>query len=150
MDWDPKGERNTQNRGKSKFVRISWDEASTLIANEIKRIHKKYGPLAILLQGDGHGECKTINTPHGQSGLLLDKMGGFTQKVRNPDSWEGWYWGSKHVWGQGIVGMMHPADNVIKDITENSRYGPFLGLRSGNYPLGFRRPIRQPSVLLLD
>ena len=28
VDWDPKGERNTQNRGKSKFVRISWDEAA--------------------------------------------------------------------------------------------------------------------------
>ncbi len=27
VDWDPKGERNPQNRGKSKYVRISWDEA---------------------------------------------------------------------------------------------------------------------------
>ena len=28
VDWDPKGERNPQNRGKSKYVRISWDEAT--------------------------------------------------------------------------------------------------------------------------
>ena len=28
----PDGERNIQNRGKSKFVRISWDEATDLIA----------------------------------------------------------------------------------------------------------------------
>ena len=28
VDWDPNGERNPQNRGKSKFVRISWDEAT--------------------------------------------------------------------------------------------------------------------------
>jgi anaerobic selenocysteine-containing dehydrogenase len=28
VDWDPKGERNPQNRGKSKYVRISWDEAA--------------------------------------------------------------------------------------------------------------------------
>src|SRR3990170_6397559 len=34
VDWDPRGERNTQNRGKSKFVRISWDEASQIIADE--------------------------------------------------------------------------------------------------------------------
>ena len=27
VDWDPNGERNPQNRGKSKYVRISWDEA---------------------------------------------------------------------------------------------------------------------------
>jgi anaerobic selenocysteine-containing dehydrogenase len=27
----------SKNRGKSKFERISWDEAATIIANEIKR-----------------------------------------------------------------------------------------------------------------
>lgn len=39
VDWDPKGERNPQNRGKSKYVRISWDEATQIIADEIKRVH---------------------------------------------------------------------------------------------------------------
>ena len=101
-------------------MRISWDEATDLIAAEIKRIHEKYGPLAILVQGDGHGECKMVHAPHGCSTLLLDKMGGFTQQVRNPDSWEGWYWGSKHVWGKGLIGMMNPADNIVNDISENS------------------------------
>jgi len=119
VDWDPNGERHPENRGKSKFKRISWDEAAKIIAGEIKRVHEEYGPLAILAQGDGHGECKTIHTPHGQQTLLLDKMGGFTQQVRNPDSWEGWYWGSKHVWGQGTQGMMSPADNIVKDMSEN-------------------------------
>ena len=38
VDWDPDGERNPQNRGKSKYVRISWDEATDIIAKEIKRI----------------------------------------------------------------------------------------------------------------
>ena len=52
-DFDPKGERNLQNRGKSGYVRISWDEALDIIVSEIKRIHKKYGPYAILEQGDG-------------------------------------------------------------------------------------------------
>ena len=42
------GGRNTQNRGKSKYVRISWDEATTIIADEIRRIHKEYGPLGVL------------------------------------------------------------------------------------------------------
>jgi hypothetical protein len=65
VDWDPKGERNTQNRGKSKYRRISWEEALDIIASEVRRIHKEYGPLGILVQGDGHGECKTIHTPHG-------------------------------------------------------------------------------------
>jgi trimethylamine-N-oxide reductase (cytochrome c) len=137
VDWDPKGDRNTQNRGKSKFVRISWDEAATLIADEIRRVHKVYGPLAVMIQGDGHGECKTINTPHGQSSLLLDKLGGFTQMVRNPDSWEGWYWGSKHVWGQGQVGMQSPSDNSLKDVTENADTLLFWGCDPETTPWGF-------------
>ena len=71
------------------------------------------------------------------TGLLLDMMGGFTQQVRNPDSWEGWYLGSKHVWGQGIVGMMHPSDNCMKDITENSDMVLFWGCDPETTPWGF-------------
>jgi anaerobic selenocysteine-containing dehydrogenase len=52
VDWDPNGERNPQNRGKSRFVRISWDEAVEIVVSEIKRVHKKYGPYAILCQAD--------------------------------------------------------------------------------------------------
>lgn len=137
VDWDPDGERNPQNRGKSKFERISWDEAATIVADEINRIHEEYGPFSILLQGDGHGECKTIHTPHGQPGLLLDRMGGFTLQVRNPDSWEGWYWGAKHVWGQGIQGMMLPANNTVKDTTENSEMVLFWGCDPETTPWGF-------------
>jgi molybdopterin guanine dinucleotide-containing S/N-oxide reductase-like protein len=138
VDWDPNGERHPENRGKSKFQRISWDEAAQLIATEIKRVHKKYGPLAILVQGDGHGECKFIHAPHGCSTKLLDGMGGFTQQVRNPDSWEGWYWGSKHVWGDGLVGMMAPADNIVKDMSENCDMALFWGCDPETTPWGFR------------
>ncbi len=137
VDWDPDGDRNPQNRGKSKFKRISWEEASDILAKEVKRIHSTYGPLAILVQGDGHGECKTINTPHGHSGRLFDMMGGFTQQVRNPDSWEGWYWGSKHVWGQGIQGMMDPAANIVKDMTEHCDMVLFWGGDPETTPWGF-------------
>ena len=137
VDWDPNGERNPQNRGKSKYVRISWDEATDIIAAEISRIHKEYGPLAILAQGDGHGENKTIHTPHGHQARLLDMMGGFTQQVRNPDSWEGWYWGAKHVWGQGFQGMMSPAANLIKDISENCDMVLKWGCDEETTPWGF-------------
>jgi len=137
VDFDPNGERNPQNRGKSKYVRISWDEATDIIASEIKRIISTYGPLAILAQGDGHGENKIINTPHGHQARLLEMLGGFTQQVRNPDSWEGFYWGSKHVWGQGIVGMMDPSDNCMKDITENSELVLFWGCDPETTPWGF-------------
>ena len=37
VDFDPNGARNPQNRGKSGYVRISWDEAITIVTDEIKR-----------------------------------------------------------------------------------------------------------------
>ena len=37
VDFDPKGERNPHNRGKSGYVRISWDEALNIVTDEIKR-----------------------------------------------------------------------------------------------------------------
>ncbi len=137
VDWDPNGERNPQNRGTSKYRRASWDEVSTIIADELLRVQKKYGNNSVLLQGDGHGECKIINTPHGHPGPMLDHMGGFTIQVRNPDSWEGWYWGSKHVWGQGIQGNYWPAHNIVKDTTENSEMVLFWGCDPETTPWGF-------------
>ena len=99
VDWDPNGERNTQNRGKSKYKRISWDEAADIIASEVRRIQKKYGPFAILAQGDGHGQSKLVHFAHSCQRTLLQHLGGFTSQVRNADSWEGWYYGAEHVWG---------------------------------------------------
>jgi anaerobic selenocysteine-containing dehydrogenase len=43
VDFDPNGERNPQNRGKSGYERISWDEALDLVAGEMKRIRSEYG-----------------------------------------------------------------------------------------------------------
>ena len=138
VDWDPQGERNPQNRGISKYQRISWDEATDIIASEIKRIHKKYGTQAVLTQGDGHGECKLIQGPHGAPSLLLEKMGSWTQQVRNADSWEGWVYGGEHMWGRGLAGHMLPAANIVKDVTENSRMVLFWGADPETTPWGFR------------
>jgi len=120
VDWDPNGERNTPNRGKSKYKRISWDEATDLIVSEIKRIHEKYGPFAILAQADGHGETKTVHCAHGYPTLLLDKVGGYTLQVRNPDSWEGWYWGAKHMWGMEPLGLVTPQGSTYMDVAKNT------------------------------
>ena len=137
IDWDPDGERNTQNRGISKYRRISWDEAAKIIAKEIMRIREKYGPFAIMAQIDGHGECKSLHAAHGQPALLLDKIGGFTQQIRNPDSWEGWYYGAMHVWGEGYRGLQRPVDNSMKDVSENCEMVLFWGCDPETTPWGF-------------
>ncbi len=127
VDWDPNGERNPQNRGRSKYVRISWDEATAIIAKEIRRIQKKYGLTAILLQADGHGETKVVHAAHGCSRRLLSMMGGYTWQTRNPDSWEGWYWGAKHVWGCEPVGKAAYQSNIVPDIAEHANLLLYIG-----------------------
>ena len=121
VDWDPNGQRNPQNRGNSKFKRISWDEATDIIASEIKRTIAKYGSYAILAQGDGHGESKIVHAAHGCQYELLKLLGNCTFQQRSPDSWEGWYWGAKHVWGMDkTVGLMDPQTNIVKDMSEKA------------------------------
>ena len=126
VDWDPNGDRNTQNRGTSKYVRISWDEALEIIASEIKRIKKKYSTAAILAQADGHGSSKVVHAAHGLNTVLLKLLGGYTLQTRNPDSWEGWFWGAKHAWGMDPVGM-ESQFNVMHDVAQNTELILFWG-----------------------
>jgi anaerobic selenocysteine-containing dehydrogenase len=137
VDWDPDGTRNIENRGKSGYIRISWDKALDIIVSEIKRVHKQYGPFGILCQGDGHGETKVVHGPHGCARRLLNLMGGCTVQNRNSDSWEGWYWGAKHVWGCEFVGQMEPAINAMPDIAENTELLLFWGCDPETTSWGF-------------
>ncbi|MEM2954142.1 MAG: molybdopterin-dependent oxidoreductase [Candidatus Bathyarchaeia archaeon] len=121
IDWNPKGDRHPENRGKSGYVRISWDEALDIIADEIKRIKDKYGSTyAILALADGHQQTKFVQGMHGTITELLVLLGGCTWAVRNPDSWEGWWWGAKHMWGMEPDGLQHPQTNLLQDILENT------------------------------
>lgn len=133
VDWEPGGDPekiNAANRGKSKFVRISWDEALNIMESEIRRICEEYGPYSVLTIGeDGHRESKDLHAGGGMHSTFMSKLGGYTREVRTPDSVEGWYWGAKHVWGSGCnkgLGMPAPPQtgynpwHVLRDITQNS------------------------------
>jgi molybdopterin guanine dinucleotide-containing S/N-oxide reductase-like protein len=137
VDWHLNGDRNPENRGKSGYVRITWDEALEIIAGELLRIKGKYGPTAILSQSDGHGETKVVHGPHGCFNKLLGLLGGYTLQTRNADSWEGWYWGAKHVWGCEPVGQMEPSINVMPDIAKNTELLLFWGCDPETTPWGF-------------
>lgn len=137
IDWDPNGNRNPQNRGTSRYVRISWEQALDIIVSEIKRIKQRYGMEAILSQSDGHGETMCVNAAHGCHRKLLRLLGGYTLQTRNTDSWEGWYWGAKHVWGCENLGIMTPVVNVINDVSENTEAILFWGCDPETTPWGF-------------
>ena len=136
-DWDPNGERNPQNRGKSPYVRISWDEATQIVAGELLRVREKYGMSAVLSEADMHGEGKHVAPSHGCANRLLSLLGGYTIQMRNQDSWEGYSWGSKNVWGCEPVGEMQPAGNVWPDIAKHAELLLFWAADVETTPVGF-------------
>ena len=118
VDFDPNGERNPQNRGKSGYVRISWDEAIKLVTDEIKRQKREYGPGAITFS---HGSHHTW----GNIGYYLSALFRFANAVgmtrihHNPDSWEGWYWGAVHHWGHTLRIGQSETYGTVEDCLQN-------------------------------
>ena len=98
VDFDPDGERNPQNRGKSGYERISWDEALDLVAGEMKRIRTQYGPEAITSRASSHHNWGNLGYRSAAWARFFNLIG-FTDILDNPDSWEGWHWGATHAWG---------------------------------------------------
>ena len=99
VDFDPDGERNPQNRGTSGYERIGWDEALDLVAAEIKRVKRDHGPGAIM-NGSGSHHTWGVLGYWLSARIRFFNMVGWSPVVHNPDSWEGWYWGASHHWGQ--------------------------------------------------
>ncbi len=106
VDFDPQGEpgstgkggRNTQNRGISGYEPISWDEALDLVAEEIIRVRREYGPGALMAEPSSHHTWGNIGYRFSAFQRFFNLVG-ITYAEHNPDSWEGWLWGGAHMWG---------------------------------------------------
>jgi len=132
-DWSPE-KRNPQNRGTSGYTRITWDKALDIVAAELKRIREQYGSMEpVLVQADGHGQSGYLQSLHFWGHYLFDMIherlgwGWWTQQVRNPDSWEGYYWGAKHVWGFDMSLGEPFQDAVWDDVLEHAQVVIFSG-----------------------
>jgi len=112
VDFDPNGERNPQNRGISGYERISWDEATTIVTNEMMRLKKESGPGAIALSHGSHHQWGNVNYYLSALYRFFNNVG-FTKILHNPDSWEGWYWGAMHHWGHSMrLGIGEPFGQI--------------------------------------
>ncbi len=119
VGFQPGGKSDVSNRGKGEFVRITWEEALDVMGNELKRIKETYGNGAICSMSSGHGQKRTVHDRAMER--LLNAFGGHTPMLRNPDSFEGWYWGGEHVWGfSWNVGMMDQRD-LLEDVMQNTK-----------------------------
>jgi molybdopterin guanine dinucleotide-containing S/N-oxide reductase-like protein len=97
-DFDPTGNRNPQNRGRSGYKRISWDQALDIVAGEMKRIRQTYGPEAVMSRASSHHNWGNVGYRTSTWARFFNMIG-FTDILDNPDSWEGWHWGATHVYG---------------------------------------------------
>ena len=98
VDFDPDGKRNPLKRGESKYERISWEEAATIVTNEVKRIKRDYGPGAIMTTPGSHHLWGNVGYRHSAYFRFMNLVG-YCYADHNPDSWEGWHWGGMHNWG---------------------------------------------------
>lgn len=72
---------DTTKRGKDKFVRVSWEKALELVANEIKRTHKEFGDDAIYGGSYGWYCVGSLNNPQALLGRMLHITGGYTSRT---------------------------------------------------------------------
>ncbi len=112
VDFDPKGNRNPQTRGKAPYTRISWDEALNIVAGEITRISDTYGSSAITGMTSSHHNWGIVGYKMGPFARFFNMIG-YTPVLDNPDSWEGWHWGATHSYGfNWRLGMPEPYDQL--------------------------------------
>ncbi len=98
VDFNLDGDRHPENRGKSGYQRISWDEALDIVADEMKRVRANYGPAALGFMGSSHHNSGNIGI-HRSTLNRFFRLLGSTDYFDNPDSWEGWMWGAVHTYG---------------------------------------------------
>lgn len=118
-DFGPSSDdRKTERRGKAGYVRISWDEALSIIASETRRIQAKYGPAAISATGSSHMMWGLLNYRFSALNRFF-KLLGCTEVFHNSDSWEGWSWGATHAfgfhWRLGIPDQYDLLEDALKN-----------------------------------
>ncbi len=137
VGFTPGGKGDISNRGKGEFVRITWDEATDLIASEMERLRTTYGLGAIYLETSGHyqsmgafssGISDTINRfmglyakkgptppPYPDAANHLPHgpnwNGSFIGWSTAPDLMYGYYWGPGQIW---------PQTDLLEDILKNT------------------------------
>ena len=119
VDFDPKGDRHPETRGKAGYERISWGEALDIVSGEIKRIRETYGPEAISAMTSSHHSAGIVGYKLGPFMRFFNLIG-FTSVFDNPDSWEGFHWGAIHTWGfYWRLGCPEPYD-LLEDALKNT------------------------------
>lgn len=68
-------------RGSDRFVPVSWDEATTLVAGEIQRVSEAHGNASIFAGSYGWTSCGRFHHAPSQLKRMLNLVGGYTGHV---------------------------------------------------------------------
>jgi biotin/methionine sulfoxide reductase len=81
--WLERGAGPDERRGSEEFVQVTWDEATELVAGELRRVIDAHGPAAVY--GSSYGWASAGRFHHCQSQVhrFLNLLGGYTSSVNN-------------------------------------------------------------------
>ena len=119
VDFNPDGERNCHNRGISGYERISWDEAYDIVAKEIQRVKRDFGPGAIMANHGSHHTWGNVGYYISAAYKFFNAIG-TTKVMHNPDSWEGWYWGAMHHFGHSMRLGQTETYSLVEDLMKEA------------------------------
>lgn len=77
--WLDKGPGSTDRRGRDPFVRVSWDEAERLVADELARVKQHFGNQAIYAGSYGWASAGRFHHAQSQIHRFLNCIGGYTR-----------------------------------------------------------------------
>lgn len=119
VNFDPKGKRHPESRGKAGYEPISWDQAIDIVAGELNRVKEAHGPSAIAAMTSSHHDWGNVGYKMSAFSRFFNLIG-HTPVLDNPDSWEGWHWGATHSYGfYWRLGMPEPYD-MLEDALQNA------------------------------
>ncbi|MDR0875175.1 MAG: molybdopterin-dependent oxidoreductase [Clostridiales Family XIII bacterium] len=119
VDFDPNGERHPENRGTSGYERISWEEATDIVANEIMRVRKEYGAGTVFHTSGSHHTWGNVGYYTSCTRRFFNCIGA-TFDARNPDSWEGFAWGAVHHYGGSARNGGAEYYGTVEDCLQNA------------------------------
>jgi len=81
--WLKDGRTSGQGRGREPFVRVTWERAIDLVAGELARVRREYGPSGIMGGSQGWSSAGHFYEARGQLRRFLAASGGFVDQTSN-------------------------------------------------------------------
>ncbi len=119
--YKDRGNSDTTKRGAEPFVRVSWDEALTMVADEMQRVKGDYGNTAIYGGSYGWNSAGRFHSASGALRRLLALYGGYVSYVNTYSA------PVLPVITPHVLGDSRPAASAWPTIIDNSQLVVFFG-----------------------